>query len=179
MIQHSESVSVRVRYNAIRHVIRMTFSEPPTVASDLVRLVSEVRQLHSKAQGIVICIHSGRGDMPVGGISSIQASGNIDVAQRLALLFRELDWKPTVANRSRSPQLVRAAARSPQPARKVARAVAKLRPEDRERYMEEWLADDAEIHGRVRRWCWSVGLRWSAYRLAKRPSGRTRIVGDT
>lgn len=61
----------------------------------------------------------------------------------------------------------------------IVSAVARLRPEDRERYAEEWLADYLEITGRFRRWRWSVGLRWSAYRLSRRAAGKTRIANDT
>jgi hypothetical protein len=61
----------------------------------------------------------------------------------------------------------------------VAKAVARLWPADRDRYQEEWMADERDIEGRIRRWRWSVGIRLSAYRLAKRPVGRTRVVSDT
>ena len=60
----------------------------------------------------------------------------------------------------------------------IVSAVARLRPEDRERYAEEWLADYLEITGRFRRWRWSVWLRWSAYRLSRRAAGKTRIAND-
>jgi hypothetical protein len=66
-------------------------------------------------------------------------------------------------------------ANSPKPSEPapVVRAVARLRPEDRERYLEEWAADFWATDGRFRRWCFCVGLRWSAWRLRKR--GRSRV----
>jgi hypothetical protein len=58
----------------------------------------------------------------------------------------------------------------------VGKAVARLRPEDRERYMEEWMADGIEIQGRLRHWCWLVGLRWSAFRLTERKERRAPVT---
>jgi hypothetical protein len=67
-------------------------------------------------------------------------------------------------------------AQTSEPAPAVASAVALLHPDDRDRYLEEWGADYLAISGRFRRWCWSVGLRWSAWRLAGRAQSRAPVT---
>jgi hypothetical protein len=60
--------------------------------------------------------------------------------------------------------------------RAIVSAVARLRPEDRERYMDEWAADYQQISGHLRRWCYSLELRWSARQLARRAQGRAPVA---
>jgi predicted RNA binding protein YcfA (HicA-like mRNA interferase family) len=75
-----------------------------------------------------------------------------------------------IYGRNHSSKLILSKKSWPSPA--VARAVARLAPEDRERYSEEWEADYRQISGRVQRWLWSLGLQWSAWRISERDVGR-------